>query len=579
MEQTDRLGEVLVEVGVITQEQLNEAIEARRVGTVGGDLREILITAGFATEAQIIKGIGMKDQIAYFEDLDPFLTPESAKFLPEKYCRQYQVVPLFQEGDHLMLAMLNPYDVAACDQIGSQTGLSVQPVISTRNAVLAAITKMFRPDEAAELHSTISKATEEVRQAGATDEDKEYTTFEVSTPTDVVDPNLEVLDDAPVIKLVNQILLGAINKRASDIHIEPRADKLIVRYRMDGVLSEIMSLPRALAPTVASRIKIIAKLDIAETRKPQDGRIRMKLTDRNVDLRVSSLPLVTGEKVVMRILDKDESQQDIDKIGMPPEILTPFKQLLQSPNGIILVTGPTGSGKTTTLYAALQSIKDDTVNISTLEDPVEYQVAGINQVTLNAAIGMTFAAALRSLLRQDPDVLLVGEIRDQETAEISIHAALTGHLVFSTLHTNSACGSISRLMDMGIEPFLLSSSLKGIIAQRLIRLLCPYCRKPYEPDAAQVERLGLPPPSEPYTFYRPTGCDKCSKTGYRRRVGVFELLVINRDIQDKIQARAPDNEIMEAARGVGFHTMYENGMMKVLNGDTSCEELLRVVAG
>lgn len=578
MSPPDRLGQVLVEVGIITSDQLAQAQEAMSLsGPSSGNLGDVLIRMGFATEAQMIKGIGMKDQIPYFEDLVPFLSDDSASYLSEKFCRQYNVVPLFREDGNLMLAMTNPYDLVAMDQTARQTALTVQPVVTTRAAIQAAIQKLHRGESEQSIDTTISQASREVEVAGAGAEEKEYTSFEVTAPGDAGPAAADVIDDAPVIRLVNQIMLGAINKRASDIHIEPRMDKVSVRYRLDGVLSEAMSIPKKLAPVIVSRIKIISKLDISEMRKPQDGRIRLKLSDRQVDLRVSTLPLVTGEKVVMRILDKEEKSQTIDKIGMPPDVLSRFQACINSPNGIILVTGPTGSGKTTTLYAALETIRDDSMNFSTLEDPVEYQINGINQISLNSAIGMTFATGLRSLLRQDPDVLLVGEIRDLETAKISIQAALTGHLVFSTLHTNNAPGAISRLLDMDIEPFLLTSALRGILAQRLVRLLCVYCRKSFVPDEQILSRLGLSPEAGPYEFFHPVGCDKCSKTGYRRRMGVFELLVIEKEIQDLILARASDTDILAAARKIGYRTMFENGIAKVLKGETSPEELLRVV--
>jgi general secretion pathway protein E len=393
---------------------------------------------------------------------------------------------------------------------------------------------------------------------------------ELAEPEDL----LETEDDAPIIRLINALLSQAVKEDASDIHIEPFENRLVVRLRVDGVLREILSPPRALAPLVISRVKVMAKLDIAEKRLPQDGRISFRIAGRAVDVRVSTLPSGHGERVVLRLLDKQAGRLDLHQLGMAEETTAAMDELIHKPHGIVLVTGPTGSGKTTTLYAALGRLNDTSRNIMTVEDPIEYYIDGIGQTQVNPKVDMSFARGLRAILRQDPDVVMVGEIRDYDTVEIAIQASLTGHLVFSTLHTNTAIGAITRLRDMGVEPFLLSSSVIGVLAQRLVRLLCPHCKRPHVPDAAECELLGLSA-DEPPVLYEATGCEKCNYLGYRGRTGIYELVVIDNKMRNLIHDRASELRLEKHARE-HWPSIRHDGMRRILKGETSVEEVLRV---
>ena len=386
---------------------------------------------------------------------------------------------------------------------------------------------------------------------------------------------LDTSDDAPVIRLINGLIAEAVRSKASDIHVEPFEDRLSVRLRIDGVMREVLSPSRKVAPLLVSRIKVMARLDIAEKRVPQDGRISLSLGGRAIDVRVSTLPSRFGERVVMRLLDKEQARLDLDDLGMPHETLERFRQVLRQPNGIVLVTGPTGSGKTTTLYAALTLLNDETRNILTVEDPIEYGLDGVGQTQVNAKVGMSFAAGLRAILRQDPDIVMVGEIRDSETTQIAVQASLTGHLVLSTVHTNSAAAAVTRLRDMGVEPFLLSSTLSAIVAQRLVRRLCPHCRQAYRPDAKELALLGLPEGDE-HVFYRPTGCEACAHLGYEGRVGLYELIVMDGELRAMVHDDAREQDI-EAYAFAGRDTLRDSGARLVSAGVTSSEEVLRVV--
>ena len=385
---------------------------------------------------------------------------------------------------------------------------------------------------------------------------------------------LEAEDDAPIIRLINVLLARAVNQNASDIHIEPFESRLLIRIRVDGVLQEVMQPPRALAPLIASRIKVMAKLDIAEKRLPQDGRISLRIAGRAVDVRVSTMPSGHGERVVLRILDKQAGRLDLQNLGMDPETLKRMDQLVHRPHGIVLVTGPTGSGKTTTLYAALGRVNNTDRNIVTVEDPIEYFIDGIGQTQVNAKVDMTFARGLRAILRQDPDVVMVGEIRDLETVQIAVQASLTGHMVFSTLHTNTAVGAITRLRDMGVEPFLLSSSLIGVLAQRLVRILCTDCRTPYQPDESECKLLGIPSDNPP-TLYLPNGCDKCNQSGYEGRTGIYELVEVDDELKKLIHDGSGEHELEQYARKTS-PSIRADGIRRILAGETSLEEVLRV---
>lgn len=572
----ETLGTALISVGVITAADYDAAL--RQAGGDENRVPEALIGLGFCTEAQIVKGLGVKGNIPCFTELDGLIEDSIKKAVPESLCRKYQVMPLFRSGDLLLVAMFNPYDIFSIDGIARHTQLHVQPVISTRQAISGAIDATYvksQKDLETEKNTWID---DHVQKAV-----KDFTADSVPG-----DQKLEIVsgisegkaaeDEQPVIKLVDYIILEAIDKKASDIHIEPWTDKLAVRYRLDGLLYKAMELPRELGASITARLKIMGRMDISITRSPQDGKIQVRVPSGLVDLRVNTLPLATGEKTVIRILDKQAMTPDLTQLGFPPEMFAEFSKVIKSANGIILVTGPTGSGKTTTLYSALKSIASEDKNISTLEDPVEYQIDGICQVQVNPHVGLTFASGLRALLRQDPDVVLVGEIRDGETAEIAIQAALTGHLVLSTLHTNDSVGAIFRLNNMEIDPFLLNSALRGVLAQRLIRLLCPACRVPYTPDAALLKDLGLDGKNGPYTFYREKerGCEKCFRTGFRGRRGIYELLPLVSEVREQIIQKASYDRIEEAAVRAGFRTMRQHALAGIIGGETTAEEVLRV---
>lgn len=555
------LNQVLVELGIITEEQA-----ARAWQESGGNeqkLAEVLIDRGFATESQIIKGIGLKHNAPYFESLEGIIAPDARELLDEKIARRYQVAPLFAEDDRLMVAMLNPFDLHTLDVLARETGRTVSPVISTRRAIFSAINAIY-------LNAIENAAGAPAAPASAGEGAEDFSwlnNLSLWTSADA---------EAPVIRLVDSIVREGIRVRAADIHIQPEADKVVVLFRLDGFLKELLRLPAHVLPALTARVKILARLDIAESRLPQDGHIPFQYQGREIDLRVSTLPTITGEKTVLRILDRQGLILDIAQLGFPAEIRERLEKLLVSPHGILLVTGPTGSGKTTTLYSLIAGMRGRALNISTLEDPVEYQVEGISQVSVKSAIGFTFARGLRALLRQDPDIILVGEIRDNETAAIAINASMTGHFILSTLHTNDAASAVARLVNMEVDPYLITVALRGVIAQRLVRRLCPDCRQSFTPAPALVERLGL---AAPTPLFRPKGCRACQFTGYRGRVGVYEMLVMNEDLNEAIMERAPVHVILERARSSGFRDMLALGVEKVLSGVTSPEELIRVTRG
>ncbi|MEO1014892.1 MAG: type II secretion system ATPase GspE [Pseudomonadota bacterium] len=449
-------------------------------------------------------------------------------------------------------------------------------LIETRRAVGAPIAVESMPQEAFDRRMSEIYAVSNLDAEEFADGEDDLTSLAEGLPTtaDLLDSD----DDAPVIRLINGVIAEAVKTKASDIHVEPYERGLSVRLRVDGVLREVLSLPARATPSLVSRIKVMARLDIAEKRVPQDGRISIALGGKTVDVRVSTLPARFGERVVMRILDRDEARLDLDALGMPSSTLNRLKAILKRPNGIILVTGPTGSGKTTTLYASLSLLNDPSLNILTVEDPVEYAIDGVGQTQINPKVGMTFAAGLRAILRQDPDIVMVGEIRDAETADIAIRAALTGHLVLSTIHTNSAVGAVTRLRDMGAEPFLLSSTLAGVLAQRLVRRLCPSCKEPHEPDAAERELLGVDADDASVRIYRPVGCARCGHSGYEGRLGVYELMTVDAATREHIHNDAGETQIAASAfKAPDAQTLAECGFEHVLAGETSIEEVLRVV--
>ncbi len=551
------LGEVLVEAGLITEAQLAEAMQLQKQSKER--LGRVLIGMGVGTEKDI--AIAIAKQLGLeFVDLDDIVPDEQALLaLPEHLARRYQLLPLGVKDGRLVVGMVDPLDILAIDDVRRQVAQEIETVVISHDGFQRVLSQYPALDDG------VKAMIQEIKTE--TSDEMELESLR------------KLVDEAPVVRLVNVIILQAVRQRASDIHIEAQEARVRVRYRIDGALYNVMTPPRHIHAALISRVKIMAEMDIAERRLPQDGRIQLKVENRDIDLRVSTIPTVFGEKVVMRILDKSHTVVGIEKIGLVAENRERFESMLTKPYGIILLTGPTGSGKTTTLYTILNKLNSTETNIVTIEDPVEYQLAGINQVPVNPRAGLTFANGLRSFLRQDPDIIMVGEIRDEETARIAIHAALTGHLVLSTLHTNDAPGSVTRLVDMGIEPFLVASSLVGVIAQRLVRVLCERCKQPYTPPADVLNRLGAPmlTADGQVPIYRPVGCEACTKIGYRGRSGIFEIMVVDDAIRNLITQRASIADIRAQAIKGGMWTLAEDGLEKVVLGVTSPEEVLDVV--
>jgi type IV pilus assembly protein PilB len=545
------LGELLIEKGYINSAQLWEALRVQ--SRTGELLGEILIKLGMVSKDVINEILGV--QRINLDNLDPGLF----KLVPEHMIRKYKLLPYHKEGNVLTVVMADSANVLAIDDLRLLTGCKIEPVRIERQVIEEAIRKYFSVPEV----------------------DRIFDEFELTTDqqeSEAIVLEEEVFDEAPVVRLINSIFIQAIEQKASDIHIEPGENHVRVRYRIDGMLQEIMTLPKKIRSAVTSRVKIMANMDIAEKRAPQDGRIMLKLGSQEFDLRVSSLPTIYGEKIVTRLLDKGGMKNyKLENVGFDPKSLNIFRNVLKSSYGMLLITGPTGSGKTTTLYAALNEINTVEKNIITVEDPVEYMLEGINQTQVNPRAKLTFATGLRAILRQDPDVILVGEIRDGETAEIAIKAATTGHLVLSTLHTNDAAGAFTRLVDMGIEPFLVASSVLGAVAQRLVRLICPKCRQSYVPEPDSPERLfaGFQP-DQPLTLYRGTGCNECRNSGYRGRMAILEVLPMTAGLRGLILKNASADEVKQKAQAEGMVTLKMDGVQKALKGLTTIEEVMRV---
>jgi len=562
----DRLLQILVDGDLVTEDQLSHALSIQK--EQGGRLSEILAEQGYITESELMVTLSEHLGIPPIS-LSKIKIPENiTSLISKQLARFYQVVPVSRMGNTLTVAMADPLNVFALDDLKLMTGMEIQPVISNPRDVAEKLQEMYTPT--AGLETLLSDQASEHDVEIATDRDEEID----------VDSLLESSGDTSIIKIVNVVLVQAIQEGSSDIHIEPFEKETRVRYRIDGVLYERTAPPKHMHPALVSRIKIMSNLDIAERRMPQDGRFRIKLMGRDVDFRVSVLPTAYGEKVVMRILDKSTLTLDISQLGFTDEALARFRAAISAPYGMVLVTGPTGSGKTTTLYSALSEINKPDVNIITVEDPIEYQLHGINQVQTNAEIEFTFAAGLRSILRQDPDIVMVGEIRDYETADIAVKAALTGHLVFSTLHTNDAPGAMTRLVDMGVEPFLISSSVLLVQAQRLVRRICKNCKREVEIDPEVLRRAqvrwadGEAPP----TIWAGKGCSKCSGSGYAGRCSVMEVLRVSENIRHLVIKQANAGQIKEAALADGMWTMRMDAVDKAKQGITTLEEVLRVTA-
>ncbi len=556
-------GELCLEQGLINQEQLARALELQKER--GGRLGEILEQMNLLSPAQRYQilsqqlGLPFKEKISEQE-----LEPELCQEIPISFVKQYELLPLRRENGRVVVASADPLNFYPLEDLARLLESELELVVSPAEEILSAINRVY---------DRLGRSAEGVIDDLTENEDNlSLLAQEIEEPQDL----LEASDEAPIIRFVNSLLYQAIKERASDIHIEPFERDVVVRFRIDGVLYEILRAPKRLQSSIISRIKIMGGLNIAEKRLPQDGRIRIKIAGRDIDIRLSTLPTAFGERVVMRLLDRSQVLLQLEDLGFSPENLRIMNELIQHTHGIILVTGPTGSGKTTTLYGALQKINTPDKNIITIEDPIEYQIPGIGQIQVNPKISLTFANGLRSIVRQDPDVILVGEIRDAETAEIAIQASLTGHLVFSTLHTNDAPSAITRLVEMGIEPFLISSSVLAILAQRLVRVLCKDCREPDEPDLEILRALEGEKWLEQGKFYRAVGCEKCLNTGYIGRTGIFELLLVDDEIRQMINRRADSNEIKQVARKKGMLTLREDALRKASLGITSLAEVMRV---
>ncbi len=531
----------------------------------GGSLRHAVIQKGIMTEEEILLGISRKLGVPYVKDLEAQGFDSSLMTrVPVQFCKNHKVVPIKMEDGILTAATLDPLQYEPLDDLRLILGgQEVRCVLSSEREILRLANQYYEQR---------ADTPEEVIQS-MDGESQDRLLHELEETPEL----LEAMDEAPVIKLVNLVLFQAVKERASDIHIEPYPKELKVRYRIDGILYPRLTPPKRLQSAMVSRLKIMARLDIAEKRLPQDGRIPIKVANKDIDIRVSIIPTTFGERVVLRLLDKSNVLRGMEEIGLLPDHLQTMSHLVREPNGILFVTGPTGSGKTTTLYGALSHINAPDKNIITIEDPVEYQLGGIGQIQVNPKIGLTFASGLRSVLRHDPDVILVGEVRDVETAEIAIQAALTGHLVFSTLHTNDAAGAITRLVDMGIEPFLVASVIRAIVAQRLVRVICPECKGGYVPEAEVLREAGIEVSFSPgQKAYRGKGCPACSMTGYRGRTGIYEILRISEEIRQLIMKKADSATIGRRAIVEGMKTLRDDGARKVMAGVTTLEEVLRV---
>jgi type IV pilus assembly protein PilB len=559
-----RLGDMLVTAGVLTEKQLEWALAEQKSSY--RRLGEVLLEAGLVSDDDIAEARALQMEMPYVELGDTAIPPEVVNLVPESLGRTYSVVPVALSGDRLAVATANPMDVEAIDAVQRHSKKRVEPLLASPARIQRTLDQVYGKLDTGDIAASIEQAVGDV----------DVQMDEHEAADDIAEERRQSTQ-APVIKTVNLILQEAVKQHASDIHLEPRASGLEIRYRIDGALQPIRSLPKQIQAAVISRVKIMAEMDIAEKRRPQDGRIALKIHNRSIDLRISTLPVHYGERVVMRILDRSTQLLSLDKLGFGERESKQFDDMLARPHGIILVTGPTGSGKTTTLYSALTHIKSTDTNIMTCEDPIEYELDGINQSAVNARAGLTFAVQLRAILRQDPDVILVGEIRDKETATIAFQAAMTGHLVFSTLHCNDAPSAITRLVDMGVEPFLIGSSVVGVLAQRLVRTLCQRCKQTYEPSDDELLSLGMLDHKGRAQFYRPAGCSQCDGRGYAGRVAILELMPMNEEMRRLTLQSPTSDQVRGLAIAAGMKTMREDAVEKVLAGLTTIEEARRKV--
>lgn len=548
-----RLGDTLISLGLITDEQLKYALNKQKT-SVGKRLGEILVEENIITQRQLIDVLKTKFGVESIDLRSIKLDPSIVKLLPENLARRHKAVPIKISDGKLIVAMSDPLDRPALAEIGMITQKPTQAVLASPSDIKYAIDVVFSDTNA-------NKAADEYMRIQ-------------SSGADFDDNNLDI-NSAPIVKLVTSLIESGVRMKASDIHIEPEVDKMRVRMRIDGVLYETLSISNKPHNAIVSRIKIMANMNISEKRIPQDGRILTEVDGREIDLRVATIPSTQGEKVVIRILDRQSLVEGIHNLGLSESGEEKFKSIINRPYGMVLVTGPTGSGKTTTLYTVLMSLNNVNRNIVTIEDPVEYDIPGIYQTQVNPKAGLTFATGLRGFMRADPDVVMVGEIRDEETADVAVNAALTGHLVLSTLHTNDSVGAVARMVEMGVKPYILASSLSGVIAQRLVRKICPHCKTEYEATLQDKLAIGLPEDKD-YILYKGAGCENCNDTGYKGRIGVFEILPISNELRNLITKDTSTNKLFEAAKKEGLVTLREDGVDKVLRGATTVQEVLRI---
>ena len=554
MNNSNPLGELLVEINVITREQLDEALELQT--TSGGKpLGDILLSMGYITEKQLMRGLEYRYRIPFYDLSTTEVAPEMSQYISHETAKKYTLVAIAKEGKQLTIATADPMDFHAIDDVKLESKLDVKQVLATATEIKNTIVKLYE-------RTQTNEAVEDLN--------KEYTIDDVESLSEKINENV---DNAPVVRLVNLIINHAINSRASDVHIEPLENIVRIRFRIDGELYEQLTITKSAHAAVVTRLKIMGDMDIAEKRIPQDGRVQTMYNGKSIDLRLSVLPTVNGEKIVIRVLGGRGVVLERKELGFTEKNSVLIDEILKNPNGIILVSGPTGSGKSTTLYTLLNEINKPAINVITVEDPVEYRMEGINQVQVNPKAGLSFASGLRSILRQDPDVIMIGEIRDAETAEIAVRASITGHLVLSTIHTNDAASTVSRLVDMGIEPFLVSASLVGVISQRLVRRICSKCKITRTLNFSEMKLLGL---DEPREIYKGVGCPICNNTGYKGRIAIHEILVVNKEMHELIDNRGTTEELRKMAVKSGTKTLKDSCIELILNGITSIEELIKV---
>jgi type IV pilus assembly protein PilB len=563
MESKKRIGELLLEKGLVKAKQLDEALKIQK--KTGERIGDILVRQGVLSEEDFLAVISEKLSIPKVNVDNLVIDPEVIRRVPVDLAKKHKLIPILQMGTSLTVAMVDPLDLIAVEELKYHTGLEVNRVIAAPSQIQKAISDYYTVQDS---------VAEVVREMGLSSADFAK---ELEQASQQAGRRAEEADDAPIIRLVNLLLSQGIKDSASDVHIEPESGQLRVRFRIHGVMREVASPPKNLGPAISSRIKIMANMDVSEKRLPQDGRFSYKIEKHEVDFRVSTLPTIFGEKIVLRILDKSALAVNLDKIGMPAEELGRLRQAMKKPEGFILVTGPTGSGKTSTLYGVLRELSSIEKNIITVEDPVEYHIPLVSQVQTNEKAGLFFANALRSILRQDPDIIMVGEIRDRETAEIAVRSALTGHLVLSTLHANDAPSSAARLLDMGVEAYLLAASLEMVVAQRLVRRICDACKEKARVPEALARELGLG--SRGAVFYRGAGCRECKQSGFSGRLGIFEVMAVSDPIRDLIARRAPTTALLAEAKKQGMKSLRQDGAEKALAGLTTVEEVLRVTSG